>query len=92
MVRVNNIINMKRFLEFFEDNSGGLSSTRLLLIVWGLGILTIWAVGSWIAHTLLPIPESVLIMFGTLLGGKVVQRFGEKAADPTTPQDPAAPK
>jgi hypothetical protein len=80
---------MKRFLEIFEDNSGGLSSTRVLLLAWGLGVLAIWIAMFITTHALAPIPDSIITILGILFGGKVVQRFGEKGEvtidPPTTP-------
>jgi CHASE2 domain-containing sensor protein len=66
-----------------EDNSGGLSSIRILMLLWGVGILLIWAFGSIMAilHGLpfptLP-PEIVTILLG-VTGLKTVQRGFEKA-------------
>ncbi len=66
-----------------EDNSGGLSSTRILMLSWGIGVLLVWAAGSIIGflhgvYVFPAIPESVVSILGIVLGGKVIQRFGEK--------------
>jgi hypothetical protein len=53
-----------------QDNSGGLSSSRILMLMWGIVTLLIWAAGT------IP-PEVVTILLG-ITGAKVVQRFGEK--------------
>jgi hypothetical protein len=71
---------MKRLHEFFEDHSGGLSSARLLMILWGVGILGVWMAASIRAGVLVPIDGSVITMFGVAVGGKVAQRFGEASA------------
>ena len=60
-----------------EKTTGKLSASRLLLLTWGLGVLLVWAVGSFGTGELLPIPESVVTVLGILVGGKTVQRFGE---------------
>lgn len=68
-----------RFHEFFEDNSGGLSASRLNLLIWSVGTFVIWAITSVKMVTLASIPESVIVMLGVVTTGKVVQRFGEKS-------------
>ena len=67
-----------KILEFFQDNSGGLSSSRLILIAWAFGILVPWIYLSVKSAALQPVPESVITMFGVAVAGKTVQRFGEK--------------
>ena len=65
-----------------QDNSGGLSSTRLITVIWGGGVFLVWGFAAIVAtmHGLpfpvLP-PEVVTITLG-ITGLKVVQRFGEK--------------
>ena len=66
-----------------QDNSGGVSSTRVLMLAWGLIPLIIWSAGAIVAlyHGIYIFPtispEVVTIMLG-ITGAKVVQRFGEK--------------
>jgi hypothetical protein len=74
-----------RLLEFFQEGSGNLSSTRLVMIAWALTILTVWAIASCKAYTLAPIPESVITMFGISILGKVSQRFSEGKTEPENP-------
>jgi hypothetical protein len=70
---------MNKLLEFLEDNSGGLSSSRCLMLLWGIVTLGIWAYVSVHTGVLVSIPEpSVTILLG-LVGFKTVQRFGEKS-------------
>lgn len=71
--------------EFLQDNSGGLSSMRLVFLVWTLGIFSIWAYASVSTRTLVPIPESVIVMFSAICTAKSVQRIGEKAEPAATP-------
>ncbi len=66
-----------------QDNSGGLSSARILMLSWGLGVLAVWMVVSIIAathgvYTFSAIPESVVTILLGVTGLKVAQRFGEK--------------
>ena len=66
-----------------QDNTGGLSSIRVLMLLWGGGVFLFWAAGACVAiyHGIyvfpsLP-PEIVTILLG-VTGIKTVQRFGEK--------------
>lgn len=70
--------------EFVQDNSGGLSSMRLVFLVWTLGLFFIWAGISIRTGVLQPLPDSVIILSLGVSGTKAVQRFGEKSVD-TTP-------
>lgn len=73
---MNNIIN--KLLGALEDNAGGLSSSRCLMLVWGVVVLGVWAYISIHTGGLVSIPsEAVTILLG-LVGFKTVQRFGEK--------------
>lgn len=62
---------------FIREKTGKLSSSRLLILLWGGGVFLIWAVSSLRAEMLQPIPESVITVVGVLIGAKTVQRFGE---------------
>lgn len=64
--------------EFLQEENGGFSSTRLALLLWTVGVLVIWIVNSARSGTLQPIDSSVITIMGILMGGKVVQKFGEK--------------
>ena len=67
-----------KFGGMLEDNQGGTSSMRVLMIVWGIGVFGVWCYASIHTGGLVPIPESVItILLGTSVA-KVVQRFGEK--------------
>jgi hypothetical protein len=77
-----------KILEFFQEDNGGLSSTRLLFIVWGLGGFIAWVVMSIkstpLAFVSLPVEYIGIVL--SLGGVKVIQKFGEKPADPTAPK------
>ena len=62
---------------FIREESGKLSSSRLLLMVWGGGVFLIWAIASLMQQSLQSIPESVITVIGICVGAKTVQRFGE---------------
>lgn len=67
-----------KFLEFFQEGNGNLSSARLLMLIWGIGILTFWGITSIKTSQLIPIPESVITLFAITVAGKVTQKFGEQ--------------
>lgn len=67
--------------QFFTEDNGTFSSTRLVSITWGLGTFVTWA-GFSIAHNVIEaIPESVVTVIGIVLAGKVIQKFGETKND-----------
>ena len=80
-----------KFSEFFQDNSGGLSATRLGFLLWVVGVLAVWMYASYVKKALQPIDSSVVTVIGILMTGKTVQRFGENP--PAAPNDtkPAPP-
>jgi hypothetical protein len=69
---------MSNLSSFLEDNSGGFSSTRLAFLLWVVGVLVIWLYTSVQSCALVKIDDSVIVILGILMGGKTVQRFGEK--------------
>lgn len=69
--------------EFVQDNSGGLSSMRLIFLTWGLGLFLVWAGISIRTGTLQPLPDSLIILTLGISGTKAVQRFGEKSVEVT---------
>ena len=66
-----------------QDNSGGISSIRILMLTWGLGIFLLWGTAWGISiykgnYSPPSIPgEAVTIVLG-VSGAKAVQRYGEK--------------
>ena len=70
---------MKRLNEFFLDGDGiNLSMTRLLLFLWSLGVLISWFYISFQTKTLAPVPESIIIILGIFITGKITQKFAEE--------------
>ena len=61
--------------QFFTDGSGALSSARLVMLAWSLGLLLIWIIICIIRRELADIPPGVLGVHGTIIGGKVLQAF-----------------
>lgn len=75
--------NTVTFSSIIQDNSGGVSSMRVLMLLWGIGVLTIW-VAAWIVgmihgiYTAPTIPSEIVTILLGITGTKCVQRFGEK--------------
>lgn len=71
---------MKRVLQsLLEDNAGGYSSIRVFMLLWFLCLAPIWIYVCYKTQTIADIPTGVLGFTAMIVGGKVVQRFGEKA-------------
>jgi hypothetical protein len=49
-----------------------------------VGIFVLWTIKSYEGPGLAQIPESVQVLFGILMSGKVVQKFEEKKAGRAT--------
>jgi hypothetical protein len=63
---------------FLDKGKSEPSATRLAFLLWAIGVLIVWACVSLATKSLLALPESVVTILGILMGGKAVQRFGEK--------------
>ena len=66
-----------------QDNSGGLSSIRVLMLLWGCGVFLVWAAGAVTAmihgiYVFPTIPPEVVTILIGVTGIKTVQRFGER--------------
>ena len=66
-----------------QDNTGGLSSIRILMLLWGAGVFLVWAaaviVGLFHGIYAIPsIPETVVQILVGVTGIKTIQRFGER--------------
>ena len=66
-----------------EDNSGGISSMRILMLMWGIGAFLVWAAAVitalWHGVFVMPtLPAEIVTILLGVTGIKSVQRFGEK--------------
>jgi hypothetical protein len=81
-IQINGSDNKINISSLIQDNSGGLSTSRVILLVWSLGTFSIWAFAAIVAtlHGLPfpPIPESVITILLGVMAGKVIQRPLEK--------------
>ncbi len=66
-----NKTDLSKFIK--ESKTGKLSSSRLLVLAWGLGTLIVWIVTSIIStlngEGLQALPESIVTVLGILVGG-----------------------
>ena len=67
--------------QFFKEDNGNLSATRLTMILWAFGIFAIWAYVSCHKKEISEIPASVITIMGIMVSGKAVQKFGEKPCE-----------
>jgi hypothetical protein len=75
-----------KLYEFLQEDNGNFSSTRLAFLLWTIGVLIVWSITSLHSTTgLAVLPESIVIIIGLLMTGKVVQKFEEKPNNPMTP-------
>lgn len=68
---------MKGIGSLVQEKQGKVSTSRVLLLLWGVGLFLVWAFVSIINRNIAEIPESVVTVIGILSGSKVLQRFGE---------------
>ncbi len=77
--------------EFFQEDNGGFSSTRLVMFVWGVGTFVVWVISTanngW---KMQEIDTSIQVILGIVMSGKVAQKFGEQKNPPSAQQQQAA--
>jgi hypothetical protein len=78
---------MLKFLQFFQERGGSLSSNRLVYVIWMLGMLIVWGNLSFKENKMAEIPESNLLVIALLLTGKVLQKNIE-TTDPNVKRGP----
>jgi len=71
--------NLSVLKEFFEESSGGLSSMRLAFVLGYLSVIGVWAYTSVLHQKIMEVPQSVLVMLGTITVAKIWQRGTENA-------------
>lgn len=65
--------------EFFKDNTGQLSSVRLLFVLWGIAILSLWIWLSITNRAMEAISDDAIKVFAIVTTGKVIQSFSENS-------------
>ena len=85
--------------EFLQDGFGSFSATRLAFLLWAVGVLIVWVYTSVVkGASSQPIDNSVIVVLGILMTGKVTQSFSpgdspqlKAGAAPVQPAAQAAP-
>jgi hypothetical protein len=76
-----------KLMQFFQDDTGANSATRLAFLVWSVGVFVIWAAVCFSAKTLIDIPNGVIYVTIVFMGGKTAHAFIENTP-PTSPKLP----
>jgi len=69
---------MEKLYSMLEDNSGGLSTTRVCLLIVVLTVLINWSWVNYNKKELVPFPDNSVVIIAIMAGAKVAQKFGEK--------------
>ncbi|MBW4483790.1 MAG: hypothetical protein KME14_14710 [Tildeniella torsiva UHER 1998/13D] len=75
---------MKNLGQFFQEDNGQYSATRLAFLAWIFGILIVWGSGSFHDKKMQEIPSSIQILIGVLMTGKVAQKISESSSPETS--------
>ena len=67
-----------RILQFFSEDNGNLSATRLGFLAWALGLLGSFIYVAVTTKAMPNVPENAVWVLVALMTGKAVQKFGEK--------------
>ena len=73
---------MKNFTQFFRDDTGALSSQRLVFLVGYFAFFTLWITQSIKEMKVAPIDNSVLYFLLILATSKVSQSFSDNLTPP----------
>ena len=69
-----------KIFEFFKEDNGKFSAIRLALIIWTLGVFVVIVHSIWINQDISNSPsfDTMITIMAMLMGGKVIQKFGEE--------------
>ena len=68
---------------FLQETNGTFSSTRLMFLLVTFAVLGVFVYSTFSGKPIPEIPESVLVLFGIGMGGKVTQKaLGENGPSP----------
>ncbi|GAB4385127.1 MAG: hypothetical protein Kow00121_49680 [Elainellaceae cyanobacterium] len=77
---------MNKLAQFLQEDNGNFSSTRLAFLAWVFGTLIIWCNGSFQEGKMQEIPQSIQVLIGIFMTGKVTQKFREEQPMPGSSQ------
>jgi hypothetical protein len=78
---------MNKLGQFFQDDNDRFSATRLAFLAWIFGALIIWGAGSINDKKMQRVPDSIQVLIGILMTGKVTQKFREERSQNTLPEN-----
>jgi len=73
---------MKNLSQFFKDDTGALSSNRLVFLIGYFAFFAIWVIDSINKKTVAPIDSSVLYFLLILASSKVTQSLSDNLTPP----------
>lgn len=82
---------MNKILEFWQGNSGRLSSTRLLTTTTAWTIMTVWAIVSLRKNDVLPLPEELVWLILGCLFGQQAPKFMQLKTGPMPKDSTTSP-
>jgi hypothetical protein len=78
---------MNNFLKsLFEDNSGGTSSSRLVVLLWTVALIFVFVFTSVYKKEVASFDNSIITIYLGVVTCKTIQRFGEKSKEDGTEQ------
>ena len=80
-----------RIFQFLQDEKGMFSSTRLVFLIWSIGMLACWIIISIGQQKFADIPDNAMWILLSLMTGKAVQKFGESKQEKPIPTNTAPP-
>ncbi len=66
----------------FQEENGKNSATRVVFVLWGLGVLAVWIIVSIGQQQLQILDPSIIYVLGILMTGKVGQKWFENPPKP----------
>jgi len=70
-----------KLTQFLQDETGAFSSNRLVYLSWSIAILGLIIFLSISGKALPKIDTSLILLYGSVVAGKVVQSFSENFSD-----------
>lgn len=72
----------------FQEENGKNSATRVVFVLWGLGVLFVWILVSIGQQSLQTLDQSIIYILGILMTGKVGQKYFEESPQAGTATGP----
>lgn len=70
-------MDLSRLVQFFEDETGAFSSTRLIFILWNFAVIGMLGYQLFVLKQTPKVEPSIVGILGTVMVGKVAQSFSE---------------